>query len=151
MGVIDVSYEIHAPKASVWDLIADFYNIESWWPNPSDVKIERVEIEGEGIGGIRHIFNEGFENAVSERLDYLDEEAGLWQLSIVCDRPFGLTQYQATGKLEELDSTRCRLTYNGEFETEPGREDEARAFLVACYDFMKEGLETVAQQRSKQE
>lgn len=151
MEVISVSYDVDAPAQKVWELISDFYDIEAWWPNTGPVKIERVVVEGGGIGGIRHIYNQGFEHAVSERLDEIDPDNHTWKLSIVCDRPVGLTFYQATGTLTKLDSKRCTLSYLGKFETEPGRENEAREFLTGCYEFMKGGLETVAQQRIKKE
>lgn len=145
MQTIDVSYDLNVSAECVWPFVTDFLNIEIWWPKNGPVQIERVEVEGEGIGGVRHIYNKGFPHAISERLDYLEPENLLWKLSIVCDRPVGLTHYQATGQLTPIGEESCKLTYHSEFETTPGREEEARTFLTEAYELMKTGLEGAAQ------
>lgn len=144
VNVIDVAYDLDVPAKAVWPFVTDFLNIELWWPRQGPVQIERVDIEGDGIGGIRHIYNRGFPHAISERLDYLEPENYLWKLSIVCTMPAGLTRYQATGQLTPVDDENCRMTYHSEFETEPGKESQAREFLLGCYELMKQGLEGAA-------
>lgn len=138
---ICVHHDFDAPAALMWELLADFANIERWWPTDEEaVQIERVELEGEGIGLIRHIYNRGFPAPVSERLDAQDPANLSYQLSIVGERPAGLTSYQATGRIEALAEDRCRLHYRGEFTTAPGRSQEAEAFLRAAYALMFKGL-----------
>lgn len=144
MQTIDVSFDLDVSAESVWPFVTDFLNIQAWWPKTGSVQIEHVDVEGQGIGGVRHIYNKGFDNAVSERLDYLEPENFLWKLSIVCVRPVGLTSYQATGQLIPVNEESCRLTYHSEFETEVGREQEARNFLLGAYELMKSGLEGAA-------
>lgn len=140
MPVIEASHDLSVNPQQVWGLIVDFGHIEVWWPASGPIRIERVELEGEGIGMIRHIYNEGMTAAVSERLDALDPESWTWRLSIVGDRPAGLLQYQATGSLSPLEGGGCRIAYRGEFEAAPGREDEAREFLGGAYALMFDGL-----------
>lgn len=137
---IDTHYDFNVPAEKIWDLLADFGNIERWWPKSGPVNIERVELEGEGIGLTRHIYNEGFESAVSERLDAIDPQNRTYQLSIVGDRPAGLLEYMAQGRLSDLDNGGCRLAYHSEFTTEPGRDEEARQFLLGAYQLMFDGL-----------
>ena len=137
-------HDISAPRDTIWGLLMDFGNIQAWWPANTPIDIERVELEGSGVGMIRHIYNVGFEGAVSERLDSLDQENYSLQLSIVGARPAGLLHYQATGKLTELDNGGCRLTYDSEFLAEEGREDEAKAFLLGAYELMYLGFDGVA-------
>ncbi|MBR9911827.1 MAG: SRPBCC family protein [Gammaproteobacteria bacterium] len=144
MQKLHAHHDFNTPRANVWELLVDFGNIERWWPADSIVDIDHVDIEGDGIGMIRHIYNVGFESAVSERLDYLDTENHTLKLSIVCDRPAGLLQYQATGRLVELDNGGCRLNYDSEFVTEPGREKEAEEFLQGAYALMFHGLDASA-------
>ncbi len=148
MPLIEASHELSAKPQQIWDLIVDFGNIEAWWPTGGAVDIERVDLEGEGIGMTRHIYNVGMPAAVSERLDALDPESLSWKLSIVGDRPAGLTQYQATGSLEPLPQGGTRIHYRGEFETTPGNEEGARAFLLGAYALMFEGLEQTAGQHN---
>jgi len=141
MHRIVTHHDFDAPANKLWDYLADFANIQRWWPTDMPmVQIERVELEGEGIGLVRHIYNKGFPAPVSERLDYQDPATMTYKLSIVGQRPAGLTTYQATGRIEPLAADRCRLNYAGEFATESGVPDEAEAFLRVAYDLMFEGL-----------
>ncbi|GAB3114257.1 SRPBCC family protein [Aestuariicella hydrocarbonica] len=140
MQAIDVHHDFSAQRDQIWDLLQDFGNIERWWPKGQIVNIERVDIEGQGIGMIRHIYNEGFDDAVSEQLISIDPRSYTYTLAIVGKRPAGLTRYQATGTLSQLSEHGSRLSYHSEFQTEPGREQEARAFLSGAYALMFEGL-----------
>lgn len=143
---IETYQDLDAPAAMVWALLADFADIEKWWPSDDEtVMIERVELEGEGIGQIRHIYNRGFSMAVSERLDYQDPESLTYKLSIVGDRPVGILSYQATGWITALSDAQCRLSYRGEFATQPGQAKEAEAFLRGAYALMFRGLAQACQ------
>lgn len=147
MQTIDTSHDFDAPAEALWRLLEDFGNIQRWWPASSAVRILRVELEGEGVGLVRHIYNEGFPKPVSERLDFLDTASRTLKLSIIGDRPAGMTWYQATGHVEPLPGNRCRLAYHGEFATEPGGEEQARNFLKAVYLLMFAGLGAAATSR----
>ncbi|PRB84121.1 SRPBCC family protein [Pseudomonas sp. MYb185] len=139
---IETHQELNGSAATVWALLADFANIQRWWPTDDEiVVIERVELEGEGIGQIRHIYNRGFPGAVSERLDFQDSESLSYKLSIVGERPAGLLSYQATGWISSLPGDRCCLNYCSEFTTQPGRAQEAEIFLRAAYGLMFKGLD----------
>ena len=141
MHQITVHHDFDTSTDVLWDLLSDFAHIERWWPKDIPaVQIERVDLEGEGIGLIRHIYNKGFAAPVSERLDFQDPEALTYKLSIVGQRPAGITAYQATGHIEALAGGRCRLNYKGEFSTESGQPGEAEAFLRMAYELMFTGL-----------
>ena len=60
MHTIDVHYDMQAPLEHVWPFLEDFADILAWWPEDQAKNIERVELEGEGIGQIRHIYNVGY-------------------------------------------------------------------------------------------
>lgn len=145
MEIIDTHYDMQAPADALWPFLENFADIQAWWPKGGEVDIERVELEGEGVGCIRHIYNVGFPNPVSERLDFLDPENRIFKLSLVCDRPAGIRRYQATGQVKELDANTCRLTYHSEFEADEGKVEEAKGFLLYAYDLMFKGLEAAAQ------
>ena len=136
-------HDISSPIETIWQLLMDFGNIEAWWPADAPIDIDRVELDGSGVGMTRHIYNVGFDSPVSERLDALDLANHTLQLSIVGERPAGLLHYQATGKLTVLDDGGCRLTYDSEFIAEEGREDEARDFLLGAYELMYIGFDGV--------
>lgn len=136
-------HDINSPRQKIWDLLIDFGNIERWWPKNEIVEIERIVIEGSGLGMTRHIYNVGFNDPVSERLDSVDHKNFTYQLSIVGDRPAGLLHYQATGSLTVIDDDNCRLTYDSEFTAETGREEEAKGLLLTAYSLMYSGLNQV--------
>lgn len=145
MHQIVTHHDFDAPAALLWDYLADFANIERWWPKDIPaVQIERVELEGDGIGLIRHIYNKGYPAPVSERLDFQDPATLTYTLSIVGARPAGITEYQATGRIEALGEGRSRLHYSSVFATESGQPDEAEAFLRMAYALMFQGLESAA-------
>lgn len=142
---IRVSAELAAPAQLVWQLLADFGNIQGWWPEDGAIRIEDVQIEGQGIGMIRHILNRGARHRVSERLDFLDPASRTLMLSIVGTRPSGITAYVAEGHIVELDATRCRMDYRALVTTTPGREEQIRDGLSKTYEMMFAGLRAAAQ------
>jgi hypothetical protein len=141
MHTIDASHEFDAPAHSLWALLSDFGNIERWWLKTNDaVRIEHVVLTGTGVGLTRHIYNVGMPAPISERLDALDPVTRTYTLSIIGERPVGMTSYQATGHVADLPGKRCRLDYHAEFTTGSGVADDARAFLHLVYGLMFEGL-----------
>jgi uncharacterized protein YndB with AHSA1/START domain len=141
---IRVSAELAAPADSIWQLLADFGNIQRWWPDDGAIRIEDVQIEGQGVGMIRHILNTGGRHRVSERLDFIDPASRTLALSIIGTRPSGITAYLAEGHIVELDATRCRMDYRALVTTTPGREEQIRAGLGKTYETMFAGLQAAA-------
>lgn len=141
---IRISAELAAPADSIWRLLADFGNIQRWWPEDGAIRIEDVQVEGQGIGMIRHILNRGARHRVSERLDYLDPASRTLVLSIIGTRPSGITAYIAEGNIVEIDATRCRMDYRALITTTPGREEQIRNALHQTYEMMFAGLRAAA-------
>jgi len=138
---IQASHEFEAPADAVWNYLEDFGHIERWWPQDAEaIKIERIVLEGEGVGMTRHIYNAFMTSPVSERLDGLEPSNKTLRLAIVGERPAGLTFYQAVGQVVDLPGNRCRLDYRGEFTTHSGQPEEAHAFLAEAYRLMFVGL-----------
>jgi hypothetical protein len=133
-----------AAAATVWALLEDFGAIERWWPTEGELVIDRVELEGRGIGMVRRIFNRGATRAVSERLDRLDSVAMVLQLSILGPDPLRTAWYQATCRIVEMDEGRCRLDYESEFTAPRGRENQSRDGILAAYKAMFIGLQNAA-------
>ena len=145
MAELKTSAELAAPAAAVWELLTDFGDIQRWWPADGLIQMERVELEGSGIGMIRHIYNKGIPGFISERLDFLDPATRTWMLSIVGTRPRGITAYIAEGHLVELGADRCRIDYRANVTTEPGREEQVKKGLLTTWTVMFRGLEQAAQ------
>jgi hypothetical protein len=144
MAEVTTSKVLEASAHSVWRLLEDFGAIQQWWPTDVSAPIERVTIEGQGIGMIRHIHNRGAAHAVSERLDFIDSPSRTLVLSIVGMRPTGITAYIAEGRIIELDTTRCEIDYRALFSTTPGMEERVQRALLKTWTLMFRGLETSA-------
>lgn len=144
MPEISASELIDASAERVWALLADFPHIRAWWPTDGAILIERVECEGDGIGMLRHVFNVGVKGCVSERLDLLDPESRTLMLSIVGDRPAGITAYVATARVVELVPGRCRVDYRANVTTEPGREAKVERDIRFTWSVMFRGLRAKA-------
>jgi len=129
--------EFPVPASRIWELIADFGGIGEWWP---EGMLTRVEVEGEGIGMVRHMHTVvGL--VLSERLDGLDPSERRIDLSITGDLPGGISGYTAFGRVVEVAPDSCRLEWTGRYRV-PSREDEAgaRAFLEGAYEMQARGL-----------
>jgi uncharacterized protein YndB with AHSA1/START domain len=146
MGTLRIRtyHAFDAPAANVWELLADFGAIERWWPTNEQPAIERVEVDGEGIGMVRRIYNRGAKHPIRERLDRLDPGERTLQLSILSPEPPYAAWYQATGRLVELGRARCRLDYESEFTAAVGRENATRDGILAAYRAMFSGLQSAA-------
>ena len=128
--------DIQAPTSRVWALLADFGNLAAWWPRGGGLQIERVVLEGEGIGMVRHIYNQGVPQCASERLDLLDPQTHTLVLSIVGQRPGGITAYVATSRLVPMGEHACRMEHRALVTTLPGRERAVERFLQQAYALM---------------
>lgn len=144
MPEVTTSKVLEAAADAVWRLLEDFGAIERWWPSDVSAPIERVTLEGEGIGMIRHIHNRGATHAVSERLDFIEPASRTLVLSIVGTRPVGITAYVAEGHVTDLGEGRCRVDYRALVRTPPGQEEPVQRALLKTWALMFRGLETAA-------
>lgn len=141
MAQLEAGRDIGAAAEAVWALLADFGAIQRWWPRGGPVEIERVELEGEGVGMVRHIYNRGAAQCVSERLDLLDPQNMTLILSIVGTRPGGITAYVATTTVRATGPASCRVDHRAHVTAAPGREQAVARFLLQAYGLMFAGLE----------
>ena len=144
MPEINTSKIIEASADAVWLLLEDFGNIGAWWPKDGDMRIMEVDVEGDGIGTVRHMKMNGVENLISEKLEYLNPESKTWILSITCKLPPGMTFYIATGQLTPITEGSCRFDYKSCVATDPGKEEPVTKWLKAAYAVMIDGLEATA-------
>lgn len=143
---VTASQEFDAPADAVWRLLEDFGTIQRWWPTDGSTPIDRVTVEGEGVGMMRHIHNRGAAHPVSERLDFVDPSSRTLVLSIVGTRPAGITAYVAEGHVVDLGSGRCRIDYRALCTTAPGLEQPVRKALLKTWALMFRGLADAARQ-----
>jgi hypothetical protein len=118
--MVEVSAEraFDVPAERLWAVLADFGDIR-WIPG-----IERVDIEGEGVGMIRHVTAPGLPQ-LHERLDAIDHEAMILDYSLPSVAYVGVKDYRARARVFRLGPTRCRLVWS--CTAEPDGIDEAEA------------------------
>jgi hypothetical protein len=110
----------------VWAIIADFGNV-SWVPG-----IEKVELEGEGVGMVRHLTVPVFPQ-LHERMDAIDHEKMILDYSIPAVAYIDLKNYFARAQVVALEAERCRLIYSCEAEADGVDEAQAAAKTEAFY------------------
>jgi len=110
----------------VWALIADFGNV-SWVPG-----IEKVELEGEGVGMVRHLTVPVFPQ-LHERLDAIDHEKMTLDYSIPAVAYIHLKDYRARAQVFELEGDRCRVVWSCVSEVDGADDEQAIAETEAFY------------------
>ena len=123
----------------VWAVFADFGDV-SWVPG-----VEKVELEGEGVGMIRHLTVPVFPQ-LHERLESIDHEERVLEYSIPSVEYIQLKNYTARAQVVDLGRRRCRVLMSCKAEAD-GPEAEAIAKTEAFYeamlgwidDFLKKG------------
>lgn len=127
-----------APVSRVWALLADWGGIADWMP---DGYIRSLRLDGSGPGAVRHLVTLHGVN-VAERLDEMDEERGLLNLSIIEPMPWGMSSYSAQARLSAPEPDRCKLTWRGTFEMadDTASADELAVLLKKSYARMFKGI-----------
>ncbi len=126
---VSVEREFEFGAETVWAVFADFGNV-SWVPG-----VEKVELEGEGIGMIRHLTVPVFP-PLHERLEALDHEAKVLEYSIPSVQYIGVKNYHARVQVFDGGSGRCRVTISCVAEAEGMSEAEASTKTGAFYEAM---------------
>lgn len=129
--------EFPVPAQKLWETIADFGDIAAWWP---EGMLEKVEIVGEGVGMVRSIHTiVGI--VLEEKLESIDHDAMVLELSIVGDLPVGMQDYHATGRVRQGEGNSCVLIWEGRYKV-PSADAEAgaRGFIEGAYGAMFIGL-----------
>jgi carbon monoxide dehydrogenase subunit G len=125
---VSVEREFEFDAETVWGVFADFGNV-SWVPG-----VEKVEVEGEGIGMIRHLTVPVFP-PLHERLESLDHDAKVLEYSIPSVEYIEVKNYRARAEVTESGSGRCRVRMTCTAEA-TGLDEDAAAKTEAFYGAM---------------
>jgi hypothetical protein len=124
---IEREYEFGADD--VWAVIADFGNV-TWVPG-----IEKVDLEGEGVGMIRHLTVPVYPR-LHERLDSIDPDEKVLEYSTPAVKYISVKNYRARAQVIDLGPGRCRLLWSCKAEAEGAPEAESREKTRAFYEAM---------------
>ena len=128
MVEVSVAREYEFGAQEVWAVFADFGNV-SWVPG-----VEKVDLEGEGVGMIRHLTVPVFPQ-LHERLDAIDHAKRVLEYSIPAVEYLEVENYTARAQVIDLGSGRCRVQMSCKAEA-TGTEAEATTKARAFYDAM---------------
>jgi len=126
MVEVSVAREFEYPAEKLWAVIADFGNI-SWVPG-----FEKVELEGEGVGMIRHITVPTLP-PLHERLDAIDHQKMILDYSIPEVAFIQVKNYFARAQVIPLEGGRCRVVWSCKAEADGADDAEASAKTEAFY------------------
>jgi len=129
MVEVSVERELEFGAETVWALIADFGDLR-WVPG-----IEKIELEGEGVGMIRHLTVPVFPQ-LHERLDTLDHDNRVLEYSIPAVRYIQVKNYRARAQVTELEGDRCRVRWSCRADADGADEEQAAARVGAFYESM---------------
>jgi hypothetical protein len=129
MVEVSVEREYEFGAEEVWAVFADFGNV-SWVPG-----VEKVDLEGEGVGMIRHLTVPVFP-PLHERLDAIDHEQRVLEYSIPSVEYIQVKNYSARAQVVDLGGGRCRVLMSCKAEAEAGSEAEATAKTRTFYQAM---------------
>ncbi len=115
--IVEREFEFSAEK--LWAVISDFGDI-SWVPG-----FEKVELEGEGVGMIRHITVPEFP-PLHERLDAIDHYKMILDYSIPNVEYLQVKNYYARSQVIPLEKDRCKVIWSC-IKAEADGADEAQA------------------------
>lgn len=129
MVEVSVAREFDVDAGRLWDVLADFGDIR-WIPG-----IEKVELEGEGVGMIRHVTAPGLPQ-LHERLDAIDHERMILDYSLPAVAYIQVKNYRARAHVMPLGSGRCRLVWSCRAEPDGIDEAQATANTEAFYEMV---------------
>ena len=127
MVELSIERELEFSAKEVWAVIADFGNVD-WVPG-----VEKVELEGEGVGMVRHLSVPVYP-PLHERLDAIDQQEMLLDYSIPAVAYLQVKNYRARAQVFELEGPRCRVRWSGWAEADDVDEATATSKTEAFYE-----------------
>lgn len=121
---IEVEQELDFPADTVWAVLSNFSNLS--WNAPV---VDRVVVEGEGVGMLRRVYMSLNNTPLVQRLDSMDHAERRFSFQIIGGMQVELTNYQTHVHVLPLGDDRCRLEAVLHFDQPLGAQDDELLFL----------------------
>ncbi len=131
MVEVSIEREFDAPAEKLWAMLADFGDI-SWIP-----AIEKVELEGEGVGMIRHVTAPGLPT-LAEKMEAIDHENMILDYSVPEVAYMQVKNYSARAQVFKLGENRLRVHWSCQCEADGIDEAQATANTEGFYEMIME-------------
>ncbi len=143
MVKVSIEREFDSSADILWAMLANFGDI-SWIP-----AIEKVELEGEGVGMIRHVTVQGMP-VLAERMDAIDHEQMILDYSVPSVAYLQVRNYTARAQVFGLDDGHCRIHWACQCEADGIGEDQATANTRGFYEMIMQWVGDYLDQRKAQ-
>jgi len=120
----------------VWGLISNFGN-RDWSPT-----IEKVVVDGEGVGAVRWMYSAGSDKPCAERLEAFDNDDMSMSYSIVENSPLPLDDFLGTVKVSATGDNSCRVDWKAEGTAKGMSEGEVTELMQTIYNGIITAVET---------
>ncbi len=126
--------ELAIAADQLWAMLANFGDI-SWIPG-----LEKVELEGEGVGMIRHVSAPGLPQ-LHERMDAIDHETMTLDYSVPAVAYLQVVDYTARAQVTPLAEGRCRVAWSCKSRADGIDEAQATANTAGFYEMIMSWIE----------
>jgi hypothetical protein len=133
MVEVSIEREFDVDAEALWAMLANFGDI-SWIPS-----IEKVELEGDGVGMIRHVTAPGLPQ-LHERMDAIDHEQMILDYSVPEVAYLRVKNYRARARVTPIEAGRCRIHWSCRSEPYGISEEQASANSEAFYEMIMEWI-----------
>ncbi len=130
----EVKETINTSAENVWGIISQFTGIEKYVP-----AIENSVGRGEGEG-MERTCTMGNGTSFDETLLKLDHQNMELQYNVHDPSPLPFSKYTAAMKVIPVDSNKCELTWNCNYQVDSGTAEEADSMLTGIFLSGIEGL-----------
>jgi len=127
MVEVSIEREFDYPSERLWAVIADFGNV-SWVPG-----VQKVELEGEGVGMIRHLTITD-DQQYHERLEAIDHAGMILDYSLPVVPFIQVKDYSAKAQVFALDGERCKVVWSCKAEADGADEAQATTNTELFYE-----------------
>lgn len=150
MELINVTASIDAPVEMVWSLFSDFGGVDRIFPIegvPPLGCIEKVDMEGEGLGSIRTMY---FSNSdpVQERLTRCDHDSLIMEYEALA-LPIGVEDYRARIMCQREAVGRTGVIYTAQGVPTFMTQSELREMLTPLFSALISRARELAEPRVK--
>ena len=134
MTTVTVERILDVPAREAWAVLADFGGLLDWAGSG------KTELEGEGIGMIRHLEMDGM-GKIGEKLEVLDHDEMVLGYALTYGE-VGMKRYEARIRVHPQGSQACKVLWQGDYEAADGVDLAAGiTALETAYNGMSDALE----------
>lgn len=128
-GVVELKRDI------VWNKLIAFGGTEKFVPN----LIERVNLEGSGIGAVRNIYLKGGE-VIVEKLNLIDSINFKMEF-VILSTPMPIFEYVGIMKVNKISNDTCEVLFTSKYDIKPEKKEEIQSIIKGFQETLISNLD----------